>query len=462
MNDSRPPSSLVSGFPWPWQARIVQDLELDVVACLTSIVPDSPWDTSKIDVIDAVALISGDFPGGLEKASYLPDRFYFENRHQIDDAARCVRIRWDLYEPGLVGDDGTLRRRIYRELAYWTGYLQERKITLVLFESPPHLLHDLTLYYAAKNLTAVETVIIYRVGDPLRFFLATDLEDLVPAKEINSVQEKVPPISAAHGLAWYVQQEPPASAQPGSLKKAIIDMINFTRDPQLRDRWQRRQERTRQFRFQSSYDRLATRRIPGSNFLFFPLHESPEDTTYPSGWNFEDQIYAVEAISESLPDDWSVVIKEHPSQRYYRGRKKGFYSHLANLRGVVLADRSIKTIDLIKASRGVATVTGQAGWEGLTNGKPCLYLGQAWYQGAPGTTSLDEFRSGTLAERIAFLNQKVSLVELEKWLHSLYSRSFPGYVNSIVHRGEEDVENRRSVVTSMNGWFRQELEHLYR
>lgn len=120
------------------------------------------------------------------------------------------------------------------------------------------------------------------------------------------------------------------------------------------------------------------------NYLYFPLHVQPEATTGSSGDLTIDQLFAVKALSAILPDNFKLLVKEHPLQSSVH-RSKGFYEHLCEDSKVLLIDPSIKTGTLLDLSnvRGVATIRGTVGYEAILRGKFSIIFQDCWYQGFP-------------------------------------------------------------------------------
>ena len=50
------------------------------------------------------------------------------------------------------------------------------------------------------------------------------------------------------------------------------------------------------------------------NFLLFALHFQPERSTMPEGGIFNDQILALKLLSQNIPDNFIIYVKEHPRQ----------------------------------------------------------------------------------------------------------------------------------------------------
>src|SRR3990167_10389371 len=131
-------------------------------------------------------------------------------------------------------------------------------------------------------------------------------------------------------------------------------------------------------------------KISGS-YVYFPLNMQPERSTSPQGGVFQDQILVAETVAAALPEGWTLVIKEHPSQWWLRGktryssaRYRGYYQRLAKIPRVRLVPIRASSFELTKRSKTVATITGTAGWEALARGKMPLVFGYPWYRDCGG------------------------------------------------------------------------------
>lgn len=120
-------------------------------------------------------------------------------------------------------------------------------------------------------------------------------------------------------------------------------------------------------------------------YVYFPLHLQPEMTTSTLGKEYNDQILAVERVARIIPEDWYIYVKENPLQTYAY-RDKYFYKRLQGIKKVKLIKSNTNTYDLIRNSEFVATITGTAGFEAISGGKPVLVFGLAWYRSLPGVT----------------------------------------------------------------------------
>ena len=429
--------AIIEGFPFKWQIDIVKELDVEPVYWCCNDLGLSEYLPEKCLFHSSENIISGIIPNNILEIfgtngniDYISDDILRADADQIDAITRIIRIRKDLYGKALAFDEGALRRFVYKQISFWMTVIDKTSPEVVLFEAAPHLVHHYALYYAARK-KGIRTVIVNRVGEPIRFFLAERIEELIPDKIVNepAFVDKVIPIRQK---PKYATEGPSATASEGvSLKKIIFNLNRLWRIQSYRFVFGRIKNVAYKIPYNIIYRFLSIDTIPKHKFVYFPLHESPEDTTYPGGWNFEDQVYAIEYLSQILPEDVNIVVKEHQNQRFWRGRNLAFYPNISKLRNVSLISKNTDSFKLIDKSIAVATITGQAGWEAITNSKPVIYFGQAWYKGVPGSVYINEFKAMTLEARKDFLNTQ-SFSELQAWYISFYKRSFPGYVNNIM------------------------------
>ena len=147
---------------------------------------------------------------------YLNDKYIYDNLSDIDKILRIVRIRKDLYGKKIIKNEGKLRRLVYKQIAFWDNILKKTNPRLVIFESYPHLVHHYTLYFIAK-IRGIKTIIFSRIGDPVRFMVADDIDNLHPHKIINNnkeIQTVVP-----------IRKKPDYAVSQQSKNITVIDLI---------------------------------------------------------------------------------------------------------------------------------------------------------------------------------------------------------------------------------------------
>ncbi len=172
-------------------------------------------------------------------------------------------------------------------------------------------------------------------------------------------------------------------------------------------------------------------------FIYAPLHLQPECTTNPIGETFQDQVFLIETLADSLPNDWVIYVKEHPFQWPYYGngftedRYHSYYGRIARIPNVFLVPIETPTLDLIGKSQAVATVSGTAGWETVLRGKkPALVFGRAWYQYAPGVMRIKSKEDCRKAFGMIANGFSIPVNDILAYLLALDKSSLVGYIDS--------------------------------
>jgi hypothetical protein len=107
----------------------------------------------------------------------------------------------------------------------------------------------------------------------------------------------------------------------------------------------------------SDVDALPDR--PSGDYVYLPLHRSPEASVDILNGYCMDQVEFVRNVSRSLPAGLKLVVKEHPSQ--FRGR--AFYKKLKSIPSVELINRHADSHVLIRGAKAVVSVSGTACYE---------------------------------------------------------------------------------------------------
>jgi uncharacterized pyridoxamine 5'-phosphate oxidase family protein len=118
-------------------------------------------------------------------------------------------------------------------------------------------------------------------------------------------------------------------------------------------------------------------------YLYYPLHFQPEATTVPLGGVFDNQLLVLDLLSNNLPIDWKIIVKEHPAYIYRLSstegmdlsRNKKFYNQILSKKNVYFVGFQGNSYSLIKSSTAVVTVTGTVAFEALALNKPAIVFG---------------------------------------------------------------------------------------
>lgn len=146
-----------------------------------------------------------------------------------------------------------------------------------------------------------------------------------------------------------------------------------------------------------SLKKYAIDNIPAGKFVCLFLHFQPERTSVPEGGRYASQINAIAALRSQLPEDWSLLVKEHPSMFLLKSKRAfrhpDFYALVARMPKTFMVDESHSSFDLIDQAQAVATLTGTVGFEALCRGCVAIVLGDAAYRGYPGVVDLYDTQS---------------------------------------------------------------------
>lgn len=116
---------------------------------------------------------------------------------------------------------------------------------------------------------------------------------------------------------------------------------------------------------------------PAEDYAFFPLHYDPEAATLLYAPFYVDQLALIKNISQSLPINFKLYIKEHPAMLTLRSPK--YYKELKKIPNLKLIEPHINSTEIIRHSRLVLVITGTAGWEASILKKPVITFGRVFF-----------------------------------------------------------------------------------
>jgi len=171
-----------------------------------------------------------------------------------------------------------------------------------------------------------------------------------------------------------------------------------------------------------------------SDYIYYPLHYQPEQTTSPEAGQYVHQSLIVNILSHGIGDDQLIYVKEHPAQFNWAtfgelGRSKQFYDDLIELDNVKLVPVDYNHSKLLKNCHIVATATGTIGWEALLVNKFALIFGDPWYKkfnNAFKINTLHDLKSA-LDEISEFENNSNSPADID----NIMSRSYNNIADAI-------------------------------
>lgn len=138
---------------------------------------------------------------------------------------------------------------------------------------------------------------------------------------------------------------------------------------------------------------LCKKKIPKKKYISFFLQVEPEMTTYSFNHHTFDNFNLIKVISMSLPYDYYLVVKEHPSQFLgSKSRKISFYSKINSLSNVIISPLHYSSSEIINNSKVVITGSGTVAFESLLRQKKILAYGNNFYFDHPDIKKIYGYR----------------------------------------------------------------------
>lgn len=344
--------------------------------------------------------------------------------------------------------------------AWFLNILKEKGVNHVIFELIPLTGFDYLLYLAAHRLN-IKTTCCFPSLFPDRFFVCHRIEDFGFFSDVDSQVNGAPPefnwslkqdlfymkkvdFGGRYGRPWArfirecLRHGFRTSSKPQRLSGVVESLLKG-------------------LDFRSNYNRFA---LPPERvdlnvpFVYFPLHLQPELTTAALGGGFNDQLDALERLSNLLPSNWQIYAKENPKQGCEQ-RGPEFFHRLNAMKNVKYLRKDNNTTLLLENCQFVATVTGTAGWEAVLGGKPCLVFGLAWYAGMPGVV-----RYSNEITIDVILSQRPTREEKIKYLEKIYSKTREGIFDldyAVIYKNYSSDRNAHALANFIIGVVRGEV-----
>lgn len=321
----------------------------------------------------------------LVRESYFENRFYIENYNSINIL-----------------------------LNYFYNLLVEENIRMIIFSDAPHGAYANIIYDIAKLLD-IETLILFPCYMRDKVLYCWDLNDIGYYK-MNRVKFDVEVSRTLIGsgykknVFWAPKEKKSVSTiierkidTFKNRKYKYDDLYDYISKHVIRklSRWYYN------YLYKKNSSNLFIDNVSEDAFVYFPMHLQPEMTTATLGNEYRDQILAIERILEIIPNNWYIYVKENPLQDY-RWRDKYFFARLKSLPRIKFVTNNTNTYELIDKCKFVATITGTAGFEAISGGKPVLVFGLAWYRCLSGVTVYsDDVRLNDILKPFSIENVKL-------------------------------------------------------
>jgi len=108
-------------------------------------------------------------------------------------------------------------------------------------------------------------------------------------------------------------------------------------------------------------------------YIYFPLQFTPEETIDVSGACYNNQIETIRQVAMSTPDDYTVIVKEHPAMLGRRSRS--YLEKISRTPNVKLIDYRIPSEQVIRGTDLIVNISGTSLAEAAFLKKPAIQLG---------------------------------------------------------------------------------------
>ena len=125
------------------------------------------------------------------------------------------------------------------------------------------------------------------------------------------------------------------------------------------------------------FQELNEEELKNINYVYFPLPQEPELSTYVHMPEYSDTINLIETVAKMLPLNMKLVLRDNfPNIGM---RPWGYYKHLSKIPGVILISPTKNPLPITKNAKLIITGNGTTGWEALCMRKAVLTFGKCFY-----------------------------------------------------------------------------------
>lgn len=166
-------------------------------------------------------------------------------------------------------------------------------------------------------------------------------------------------------------------------------------------------------------------------FIYYPLHAEPERALLIAAPFYTNQIEVIKNIAKSIPVDYQLYVKEHPSMKKIGYRDISYYKQILDIPNVKLIHPSVPSQKIIKKSSLVVAIKGSSALESIFFGKPSIILADFW--GDEFLTSVYKLSNLNELPNVirTYLNKEVDPTELSMYIDIFEENSFD-FDNSIL------------------------------
>ena len=158
-------------------------------------------------------------------------------------------------------------------------------------------------------------------------------------------------------------------------------------------------------------------------FVYFPLGLDEEHSLLLQAPFYTNQIETIRHVAKSIPINYKLYVKEHPSSETRNWRSVSDYKEIMNIPNVRLLHHSVSQDELLQNCSLVVGAAGSSCLEAVFYGKPSVIFGEVYYSILPSVHHVETLSK--LPETIrSSLQETVNLQDVERFLAIFKKNSF--------------------------------------
>jgi len=355
----------------------------------------------------------------------------------------------------ILGDiDNEVENGLYSKVyAYWDDFIKENSIDLMIVKNTPHEVVEYVMYEAFKNANK-KVVVLEKTYWQGLMLLITDIFKTTCLINNKTIDVNLDIVNKDGMIPYWTKAKRQLYGdERNKIFNKLRSFVKLTmqgidaKSGFLYGQYKTRDEISAFNILQKLYlfVKIATVKkkiiadynsnvvslseLPQGRFVIFYLQCEPEKNISPLGGKYFDQIKAIKTLREWLPEEYNLVVKEHPSQfqRWHyleKGRYIGYYSKISEL-GCYLVDHQTENKEIFaKCSLNISS-TGSVGLESWLMGYKSAYLGSPWYQIFSEINKIS-----SKADLLDIINADISQTTPKEKLEEINKYGFSGAISS--------------------------------
>lgn len=202
------------------------------------------------------------------------------------------------------------------------------------------------------------------------------------------------------------------------------------------------------YKFRLKYDSISS----DDTFFYYPFHLEPEAVVlYWGDGIYKGQIKLIENIAAQLPPNTYLYVKDHPHFIGYRNINE--YQYLKSIPNIKIINPNIPGRVLTQNSKGVITINGSTGLEGILLNKPVFIFGNSFYSTSKKVIKINNIRD--LREELYNQSKESSRedMELYRFVLALLKSTYEGvtdyFGSRIIRYGIDLDQNSNNIAHSI-------------